>query len=104
MEVLDEPPPSMHSIQDPVEPPDMQQLWTDHKLEENKFLQKDPLLKKEVWKLISEYRDVFSNSTPGCTNVEELQLRLKPVPSLSGRNFAISILGRKPNKTSWRPG
>ena len=69
MEVSDEPPPSMHSIQEPAEPPDMQQLWTDLK---------DPLLKKEVWTLISEYRDVFSNSTPGCTDIVELQLRLKP--------------------------
>ena len=55
-------------------------------------LRKDPLLKKEVWKMISEYRDVFSNSTPGCTDVVELQLR-----SLSGRNFAISTLGSRPN-------
>ena len=28
--------------------------------------------------MISEYRDVFSNSTPGCTDIVELQLRLKP--------------------------
>ena len=41
----------------------MQQLWADLEMEENEFLRKDPLLKKEVWTLLSEYRDVFSNST-----------------------------------------
>ena len=78
MEVSTAPSPQLQAMGDSAEPPDMQQLWTDLELEENEFLQRDPLLKKEVWKLISEFWDVFSNSTPGCTDLVELQLRLKP--------------------------
>ena len=78
LEVSTASPPLLHAMGESVEPPDMQQLWMDLELEENEFLQQDPLLKKEVWKLISEFRDVFSNSTPGCTDLVELQLQLKP--------------------------
>ena len=49
LEVSDEPPPRLHSFQEPAEPPDMQQLWEDLEMEENEFLHKDPLLRKEVW-------------------------------------------------------
>ena len=48
LEVSDKPPPRIHSLQEPAEPPDMQQLWADLEMEENEFLRKDPLLKKEV--------------------------------------------------------
>ncbi len=74
----DPPAPALQAIAEPPEPPDMQQLWEDLEMLDNMFLRKDPLLKKEVWKLIYEYRDIFSNTTPGCTDMVELQLRLKP--------------------------
>ncbi len=70
--------PALKAMAEPPEPPDMQQLWEDLEMPDNMFLKKDPLLKKEVWKLIYEYQDIFSNTTPGCTDVVELQLRLKP--------------------------
>ena len=68
----------LHAMEAHGEPPDMQQLWADLKLEDNEFLQCDPFLKKEVWTFISEFRDVFFNSTPGCTDLVELELRPKP--------------------------
>jgi transposase InsO family protein/dUTPase len=72
------PAPTLHAMDEPPEPPDMEQLWLDLEMQGNPFMAKDPLLKKEVWKLIYEYRDIFSNTTPGCTDVVQLQLRLKP--------------------------
>ncbi len=71
------PPPTLQAMEEPPKPHDMQQLWEDLELSRNDFLQKDLLLKKEVWKLIFEYKDIFSNTTQGCTDIVELQLRLK---------------------------
>ena len=47
-------------------------MWQDMELQDNDFLQKDPALKKEAW------NDIFSSTTPGCTDVVELQLQFKP--------------------------
>ncbi len=74
----DPPAPTLQAMAEPPEPPDMQQLLEDLEMPDNQFLAKDPLLKKEVWKLIYEYQDIFSKTTPGCTDVVQLQLRLKP--------------------------
>ena len=50
----------------------MQQMWQDMELQDNDFLQKDPALKKEAW------NDIFLSTTPGCTDVVELQLQFEP--------------------------
>ena len=53
-------------------------LWKDLKLEDNSLLCKHPDIKKKVKKMIYEYRDVFSSSSPGKTDLVELDLKLKP--------------------------
>jgi hypothetical protein len=60
--------------------PDMQQLWTDLELHDNEFLRQDPTLKKEVWKLIFQYRDIFLSTTPGCTDVAAMPQAGHPAP------------------------
>ncbi len=77
------PPPTLQAMEEPPKPPDMQQLWEDLGLPTNDFLQKDPL----IWKLIFEYQDIFSNTTPGCTDIVELQLHMKPSMQLICQKF-----------------
>jgi hypothetical protein len=51
-----QPAPALQAMAEPPEPLDMQQLW---EMPDNMFLKKDPLLKKEVWKVVYKYRDIF---------------------------------------------
>ncbi len=74
--VLAPPPLTLQAMEEPPKPLDMQQLWEELEMPSNEFLQKDSLLRKEVWKLLYEYQDLFSRTPLGCTDIMELQLHL----------------------------
>ncbi len=81
------PPPTLQAMKELPKPPDMQQLWEELEMPSNEFLQQDLLLRKEVWKLLYKYQDLFSSTTPGCTDIVELQLLLKPGTQPIRQNF-----------------
>ena len=57
---------------------EFKKLWKTLKLEDNKMLQENPDIAKKVKQIIYEYRDIFSYSAPGETDLVELDLKLKP--------------------------
>ena len=57
---------------------EFEKLWKTLKLEDNKMLQNNPEIARKVKALIYEYKDIFSYSAPGETDLIELDLKLKP--------------------------
>ncbi|MCP4993462.1 MAG: DDE-type integrase/transposase/recombinase [Gammaproteobacteria bacterium] len=53
-------------------------LLQDLKIDENKLLKEHPQVYKKLKALLWQYRDIFSNTTPGCTDQVELDLELVP--------------------------
>ena len=58
--------------------PSFQEVWTDLKMEENELLREHPKVKKQVKRLVYEFKDVFSRSAPGKTDLVKMRLKLKP--------------------------
>ena len=66
---------------------DFSQLLANLKIPENKLLQAQPYIQKKIKGLLYTYQDIFSNSTPGCTDQVELNLELKPGTQLIRQRF-----------------
>ena len=73
---LEEDSPKVNEIK---EPPGQEfyQLLEDLEIPENKLLQAHPQIRKDLQALLFEYQDIFSQSTPGCTDQVELDLEFK---------------------------
>ncbi|MCP4118966.1 MAG: hypothetical protein GY737_26925, partial [Desulfobacteraceae bacterium] len=57
---------------------DFSTLLQDLKIPENELLKDHPQVYKKLKTLLWQYQDIFSNTTPGCTDQVELDLELKP--------------------------
>ena len=66
---------------------DFSQLLADLKIPENKLLQAQPYIQKKIKGLLYTYQDIFSNSTPGCTDQVKLNLEFKPGTQLIRQRF-----------------
>jgi deoxyuridine 5'-triphosphate nucleotidohydrolase len=60
------------------EDPSFQEVWADLGMEENELLREHPKVKKQVKRLIFEFKDIFSRAAPGKTDLVKMKLRLKP--------------------------